>query len=194
MTTISSPDHVAVLMGRFRQGDRAAAGELVDLFYPELRRIAAARMRDEKQDHTWQPTVLVNELYLELLKIKALRAGDGDGEAERQAFLNLAAYLMKRLLITHARRLNKRVVKTGLYDGLESGEQGMETVAAIDSCLDRLAKVNPQMRTLVELRVFEGLPVNEAAERMGVSPRTAARYWAFAQEWLAVELGGAPEA
>lgn len=191
MTTIASPDLVAVLMARFRQGDRAAAGELVDLFYPELRRIAVARMRDEKQDHTWQPTVLVNELYLELVKIKALRAGEADGQAERDAFLNLAAYLMKRLLITHARRLNKRIVKTELWDGIDSGGEAMETVAAIDSCLDRLAKVNPQMRTLVELRVFEGLKVDEAAQRMSISPRTAARYWAFAQEWLAVELGGA---
>lgn len=194
MTSIANPDTVAALMGRFRQGDRAAAGELVDLFYPELRRIAVARMRDEKQGHTWQPTVLVNELYLELVKIKALRAADGDGKAEREAFLNLAAYLMKRLLITHARRLRKRVTKTELNDGLDSGSQGIETVAAIDACLDRLAKVNPHMRTLVELRVFEGLKVDEAAARMGISPRTAARYWAFAQEWLAVELGGAPAA
>jgi RNA polymerase sigma factor (TIGR02999 family) len=182
-------DQVAQLMGRFRQGDHAAAGQLVDLFYPELRRIAVAKMRSEPEGHTWQPTALVNELYLELVKIKALRPGECDAEAEKTAFLNLAAYLMRRLLITHARRLNKRVIKTPVWDDMDSGDNAIETVAAVDSCLERLAQINPHMRTMVELRVFEGLKVDEAAERIGISSRTAARYWAFAQQWLAEELG-----
>ena len=184
------PDTITELMGRFRQGDSAAAAALVDLLYPELRRIAAAYMRREPAGHTWQPTVLVNELYLELIKVKALRAAEGDGAAERQQFLNFAAHLMRRLLISHARRLNKRVIRVPVFDGAGLGNQGLESVAAIDSCLDALAKVNPHMRTMVELRVFEGLKVDEAAARIGISPRTAARYWAFAQQWLAEELEG----
>jgi hypothetical protein len=101
------PESVTILMGRFRQGDRQAAAELVELFYPQLKQIAASRMRGESQPHTWQPTVLVNELYLELVKVRALRAADS-GEEERSAFLNLSAYLMKRLLILHARPLARR--------------------------------------------------------------------------------------
>ena len=111
-----SPDTVRNLMSRFRLGDRQAAGELVSLFYPELRRLAAARMKGEQPNHTWQPTGLVNELYLELLKVKALRASDSDGEAERRAFLSLAAHIMRRLLIEHSRPLSKRSKKSELSD------------------------------------------------------------------------------
>ena len=80
------------LMSRFRSGDRTAADALVEHFYPELRRIAAAKMQTERQEHTWTPTVLVNELYLELVNIKALRAS-GEDSSERDAFLRLAATL-----------------------------------------------------------------------------------------------------
>ena len=85
------------LMSRFRAGDRAAADALVAHFYPELRRIAAAKMRTERPEHTWTPTVLVNELYLELVKIKALRTSHEDA-SERDAFLTLAGHIMRRLL------------------------------------------------------------------------------------------------
>ena len=97
---------IASLMTRFRSGDRQAVGELVDSLYPELRRIAAFRMYRESQEHTWTPTVLVNELYLELVKIRALRPAD-IGEDEREAFLRLSGFLMRRLLIHHARPLSK---------------------------------------------------------------------------------------
>ena len=98
------------LMARFRSGDRDAAGALVDHFYPELRRIAAARMRTESLEHTWTPTVLVNELYLELVKINALRASNEDS-SERDAFLNLAGHIMRRLLIHHSRPLYRKAIK-----------------------------------------------------------------------------------
>src|SRR5436305_11151045 len=83
-------------MARFRNGDHEAAGELVDLFYPELRRIASARMRGERSDHTLQPTAVVHQLYLELVKVKALRAASPGGTDEKAAFLGLAAYLIKQ--------------------------------------------------------------------------------------------------
>src|SRR3954447_6006598 len=98
-------------MASFRRGDRGAAGRLVELFYPELRRIAAARMRGERPDHTLQPTAVVHQLYLELVKVKALRPAGSGGAAEKAAFLGLAAYLMKQLLIHHARPLSKRAEK-----------------------------------------------------------------------------------
>src|SRR5436305_2987702 len=110
-------DSVARLMASFRNGDHQAAGRLVELFYPELRRIAAARMRAERPDHTLQPTAVVHQLYLELVKIKALRPAGSDGSPdEKAAFLGLAAYLMRQLLIHHARPLAKRVAKTELAD------------------------------------------------------------------------------
>src|SRR5258708_22161621 len=104
-------DSVNHLMAELRQGSPEAAGKLVELFYPELRRLASARMLGERSNHTWQPTVLVNELYLELTRIKALppdSAREGDA---RDAFFGLAAFLMRRLLVHHARPLPKRVTK-----------------------------------------------------------------------------------
>src|SRR5262245_26071376 len=98
------------LMARFRSGDRTAADALVGHLYPELRRLAAARMQTERQEHTWTPTVLVNELYLELVKIKALRASHEDS-SERDAFLRLAGHIMRRLLIHHSRPLYRRAQK-----------------------------------------------------------------------------------
>jgi ECF sigma factor len=81
------PDTVARLMANFRNGDHDAAGRLVELFYPELRRIAAVRMRSERPDHTLQPTAVVHQLYLELVKVKALRPASSDGANEKTAFL-----------------------------------------------------------------------------------------------------------
>ena len=109
--TALQPDTVALLMASFRNGDHEAAGRLVELFYPELRRIAAARMRAERPDHTLQPTAVVHQLYFELVKIKALRPASAGGADEKAAFLGLAAYLMKQLLIHHARPLSRRAEK-----------------------------------------------------------------------------------
>src|ERR1041384_8136943 len=116
------------LMSRFRSGDRTAADELLVYFYPELRRLAAARMRMERQEHTWTPTVLVNELYLELVKIKALRAADQDS-GEREAFLKLAGHIMRRLLIHHSRPLYRKAQKVEVNDAELGLHNGMETLA-----------------------------------------------------------------
>jgi len=189
MFSSSKADAVQDLMRRFRTGDKQAAGELVSLFYPELRRLAAARMKRENANHTWQPTGLVNELYLELLKVKALRASDSDGEAERRAFLGLAAHLMRRLLIHHARPLSKRSEKSELEDLPDARMSGTEALTQVEHALDRLVAINPNLRTVVELRVFEGLTGKECAERMGVGTATVGRYWEFARQWLEDEFG-----
>ena len=176
-------------MASFRNGDHEAAGRLVELFYPELRRIAAARMRAERPDHTLQPTALVHQLYLELLKVKALRPASSGGADEKAAFLGLAAYLMKRLLIHHARPLSKRVEKAGLPDlpGLHSEYSLLE----VDDVLDRLAAINPALRRVVEMRVFEGLTREEVAREMGCTA-TVARHWSFARNWLEEAFAGTP--
>src|SRR3954453_14757451 len=98
------PHTIARLMADFRNGDSAAANRLVELLYPELRKLAAAKMKGERSVHTWQPTLLVNELYLALVKIKALGAA-GSADQEKAAFLGLAGHVMKHLLIDHARPL-----------------------------------------------------------------------------------------
>src|SRR3954453_13328420 len=140
-------------MASFRSGDHDAAGRLVEIFYPELRRIAAARMRAERTDHTLQPTAVVHQLYLELVKVKALRPAQFDGEDEKSAFLGLAAFLMKRLLIHHARPLSRRSAKAELVDLPGPGSQAEHSLLEIDDALVRLAAINPALRRVVELRV-----------------------------------------
>jgi RNA polymerase sigma factor (TIGR02999 family) len=175
-------------MKRFRMGDKQAAGELVSMFYPELRRLAAARMKSEQGNHTWQPTGLVNELYLQLLKVKALRASDADAETERRAFLGLAAHMMRRLLIQHARPLSKRSEKSEVGDLPDARISGLESLTQVEQALDRLESINPNLRRVVELRVFEGLTGKECAARMGVGTATVGRYWDFARQWLEDEF------
>src|SRR6185369_3074953 len=99
--------------------------------------------------HTWQATALVNELYLELVKIKALRATESEGEAERQEFLRLSAYLMKRLLIRHARPLAKRSTKTEITDLPALEGSGISDLAEIEDALTKLQEINPQIRSVV---------------------------------------------
>jgi RNA polymerase sigma factor (TIGR02999 family) len=177
-------DTVARLMASFRNGNHSAASQLVEAFYPELRRIAAARMRGERRDHTLQPTALVHQLYLELVKIKALRSTSLDGEDDKKAFLGLAAYLMKRLLIHHARPLSRRVEKTALPDFPTPDSGTEQALIEIDDTLNRLAGINPALRQVVELRVFEGLTREEIAQQMGCGTATVARHWTFARNWL----------
>ena len=164
-------ERINSLMGRFRGGDRQAAGELVDCLYPELHRIAASRMYRERQEHTWTPTILVNELYLELVKIRALRPADVDS-SERDAFLRLSGFLMRRLLIHHARPLSKKASKVPLSElGPELEENGLESLAQTEAMLDRLAAIDPKLRVVVEMRVFEGQPAWSFTSRTGTRAR-----------------------
>lgn len=179
-------------MASFRKGDHEAAGRLVELFYPELRRIAAARMRAERPGHTLQPTAVVHQLYLELVKVKALRPAGSDGADEKAAFLGLAAFLMKRLLIHHARPLSKRAEKVELPDLLNSPLGTKHSLLEIDEVLNRLAAINPALRRVVELRVFEGLTREEIAREMSCGTATVSRHWNFARNWLEEALAGTP--
>src|SRR5206468_8458051 len=153
-----------------------------ELFYPELRRIAAVRMRAERPDHTLQPTAVVHQLYLELVKVKALRPASSGGADEKADFLGLSAYLMKRLLIHHARPLSKRAQKTELPDLI--GSHSEHSLVEIEVVLNRLAAINPALRRVVELRVFQGLTREEIAREMGCGSATVARHWSFARNWL----------
>lgn len=183
-----APGIVTRLMADFRKGDKAAANQLVELLYPELRRLAAAKMKGERKDHTWQPTLLVNELYLALVKVKALGGSNLAVNQEKAAFLGLAGHIMKRLLIDHARPLYRRAEKVDLQEAPNPIPSGTESLHYVEEALSRLAAIDPKFRTVIEMRVFEGLTVNEIAEQLACSPRTAASYWAFAKRWLENEL------
>jgi RNA polymerase sigma factor (TIGR02999 family) len=183
----SIADDIAKLMTAFRAGDSQAARELVDLLYPELRRMAASQMRREPAGHSWQPTALVNEFYLELIKIRALQPGDSAGE-EKQAFLRLAAHVMKRLLIHHSRPLYRRVGKVALEEIPDLAGRGDQELTEITTALGRLETIHPRLRAVVELKVFEGLTGEEIAQRLGCGPATVARDWSFARKWLQEEM------
>ena len=141
-------------------------------------------MADERTNHTWQPTVLVHELYLELTRVKELPPGDAAHTDERNAFLGLAAFLMRRLLVHHARPLPQRISKEEISAAMGIAASGEEQLAEIDSMLRGLEAIDPKLRTVVEMKVFEGLSREEIAERMGCSVRSVARHWEFAQRWL----------
>jgi len=178
------PATVRQLMADFRSGNREAANRLVELFYPELRRLAAKRMKQERRDHTWQPTALINELYLELARIKALPPAGPDSESEKAAFLGLSGFLMKRLLIHHARPLYRRAGKSPTPEELDTPAPDDRDLTEIEDLLTRLGRIDAVLPQIVEMKIFEGVEREEIAARLGCSLRTVARRWEFARQWL----------
>lgn len=177
---------VSQLFLALRDGSRETANRMFEVLYPELRRLAASKMRRERTDHTWQPTALVNELYLQLVQGRALT---DPARAEKNAFFGLAAHMMMRLLIHHARPLRKRSVKVSTDEIPDAVVSSKASLADVELLLSNLAAVDPELRSVVEMKVFEGLGAEIIAERMGCSVRTVERRWNFAKHWLAKELG-----
>ena len=165
-------------------GDRQAAADLLPLVYDELRKLAAARMAAEAPGHTLDATALVHEAYLRLVGDQQF---DGRGH-----FFAAAAEAMRRILVDHAR--SRMAAKRGAgrrvtvdLDRL-SGTDPDEDVLAVHDALDRLAAVEPRVANLVTLRFFGGRTLREAAEDLGIAPRTADAWWAYARAWLAADL------
>ena len=180
---------VAALMLRFRSGDREAADHLFSVLYPELRRLAAAKMNAEGSDHSWQPSLLVNELYLQLIKVKSLSAPESSSRSEREHFLQFAGHVMRHLLIDHARLLSRRTAKIDIANfELIAIENNDATLQDMDDLLARLGAIHPRLRSVVEMKVFEELSVEEIAHRLEVAPRTVARNWTFCKGWLREQL------
>ena len=173
-------------MAAFRQGDKQAADDLIEIFYPQLRRLASRQMSGERAGHSWQPTLLVNELYLEMVKIKALPSPEEGGTDDKAAFFGLAAHLMHRLLIHHARPLRAKAVNVPLE---EVEEVSGGSVDGIDSILAKIERIRPRLRSVVELKVFEGMTIDEIAARLDCSTATVIREWSFAKHFLERELG-----
>lgn len=169
-------------------GDRAALERLLPLVYDELRQLARAQLRRERPDHTLQPTALVHEAFLRL-------AGQREAAgANRSQFFSLAARLMRRVLVDHARARQAakrggpaaRLSLAGLE--IEIPEMAVDFLD-LDRALDRLAAAFERPARIVELRFFGGLEVEEVAALLAVSERTVKRDWSFARAWLLRELG-----
>ena len=183
------------LVGEFRNGDRVAAGKLVELLYPQLRRLALVRMAREKSGHTWQPTALVNELYLELTKVSKLErpysdSAGGASNGERSAFLGFVSHVMRRLLIRHSRRLSHHAEVVPVEDAHfpEGDDPRFENQIQVDAVMAKLEALNPRLRAVVEMRVYEGLSGDAIAEKLGCTRRTVIRDWNFAKQFLAEEF------
>lgn len=183
-------DSITRLMGAFRKGDRDAGAALADLFYPELRRLAAAKMKGERCAHTWQPTALVHELYLELVKVKAFGSSGGSAEEERAAFLRLAGHIMKRMLVHHARPLYRGAQHIDAVEGVLPGVVDDQALQDVEDALSRLEKIDPRLRAVIEMRVFEGMTTEQAARALGCSVGTISGCWNWARSWLREEWAG----
>lgn len=177
-----------LLLNRVNQGDQAAASELLPLVYSQLRAMAGGYLQGEAAKHTLQPTALVHEAYLKLIRT------DGSFK-NRPHFCAVAATAMRQVLIDHARR--KRAAKRGgkrvdiTVDGVEtpSGSGALDLVALSDA-LDKLSELNENHARMVELRFLGGLTVKEVAEVMESNSRTIERDWRRVRAWLRRELGG----
>lgn len=176
-------DQVTLLLERASQGERAALDELIPLVYDELRRIAARFVRKERPGQDIQVTALVNEAYLRLV-------GQRDVTWQnRSHFFGVAANLMRRILVDHARtaKAGKRgggVACVTLNDENVPGSSRSADIVALDDALARLATRDPKLAKLVELRYFGGLTTKETAEMLGVSVSTVEREWVAARAWL----------
>ena len=175
------------------QGDPAAAAQLLPIVYDELRRLAAARLDREKNQHSLDATALVHEAYLRLVDVRNPQQFNG-----RSHFFGAASEAMRRILVEAARR-RQSLKKGGQHrrvdadpDLISDGKSEAE-VLEIDEALGRLADENPQVAKLVELKYFANFTIDEAASILEVSPRTAHRHWAYAKAWLRVEIGASPE-
>ena len=175
---------VTQILSQIESGDPSAADQLLPLVYDELRKLAAARMAQEKPGQTLQATALVHEAWLKLVDVDEAHRWDSRGH-----FFAAAAEAMRRILINRAR--DKRRLKRGgdrervHFDLLaDPATAPDDDLLELDDALSDLAGTNPQAAELVKLRYFAGLPLPEAAAILGLSTRSAARLWAFARAWL----------
>ena len=182
---------VTRILESIQHGDPKAADELLPLVYGELRKLAAAKMAHEVPNQTLQPTALVHEAWLRLVG-QANPKFDG-----RAHFFGAAAEAMRRILIDKARRRNAQRHGGGQQrvdaDELElAAPADDDQLLAVNDALDKLAAQNKTEAELVKLRYFVGMTLEEAAEVLGISARTADNYWAHARAWLFREIKSQP--
>jgi RNA polymerase sigma factor (TIGR02999 family) len=178
---------VTQILDAIGHGELHAADQLLTLVYAELRRLATAKMASESPGQTLQPTALVHEAWLRLTNDDQRKWND------RTHFFAAAAEAMRRILVDNGRR--KRTERHGggkqRVEMPEIASAVMETddkVLAVNEALEKFAVLDPQKAELVKLRYFVGMTLEQAAEALGLSERTAKRYWAFARAWLHEEI------
>jgi RNA polymerase sigma-70 factor (ECF subfamily) len=187
---VPSTTKITQWLAASREGNAEALESLLPLVYDELHRQAARCFRQERAGHTLQPTALVNEVYLRLV-------GQDEMKWQNRAqFFGIAAQMMRRILVSHARA--RRAAKRGggetcitLEEGLAAAPERDVNLLALDEALKRLEALDADKSRMVELRFFSGLSVEETAEVMGVSPRTVDRQWQIAKAWLYREIRAA---
>ena len=181
---------VTRILNAIERGDAKAADELLPLVYEELRRLAARKMSRQSPGHTLQPTALVHEAYIRLVR------SEDRGWNSQTHFFAAAAEAMRHILIDNARRRqrgrhggNRRKVD---LDDIHPTIEGPSTdILALSEAIDRLTEEDPKAAELVKLRYFAGLTLEQVASILGVSRRTADRYWAYARAWLYHEISKA---
>jgi RNA polymerase sigma factor (TIGR02999 family) len=190
---------VTRILSAIDQGDLQAAEQLLPLIYDELRKLAAANLFHEKPGQTLQPTALVHEAYMRLV------ASPGQAEPgcefgkpasqwdSRGHFFAAAAEAMRRILVENARRKRSRKHGGGrqrqeIDPSLIAAPEAADELLALDEALTKLTTVEPQVAELVKLRYFAGLTIPQAANQLGISPRTADSWWAYAKAWLQAVL------
>lgn len=188
MTTLPTPAHeVTQLLLDWSEGNQAALDKLLPLVYKELRRLAHSYLRRERPGHTLQTTALVHEAYLKLVDQRRVHWQN------RAHFFGVAAQLMRRIVVDHARG-HKRAKRGGGAQMLSLDEATVVSrkpnpdLIALDEALTRLAEIDGRKARIVELRFFGGLEVEETAEFLKVSPITVIREWKMAKAWLHREL------
>jgi RNA polymerase sigma-70 factor, ECF subfamily len=178
---------VTALLDDWSRGNHGALNQLLPLVYAELRRIAGRQLQKERVGHTLQPTALVHEVYLRLVDQRHV------DWRNRAHFFGVAAHVMRRILVDHARRrsTSKRgigVQRVAIDDALGAAAPNDVPILALDHALDRLEEIDADLAKLVELRAFGGLTIEEAAHVLDVSPSTAKRDLRTAKAWLKREL------
>jgi RNA polymerase sigma factor (TIGR02999 family) len=179
---------ITALLGDWGRGNPNALNQLLPIVYDELRRVAARQLRSERAGHTLQPTALVHEAFLRLIDQR------GVDWHNRAHFFGVAANVMRRILVDHARRRDAQRRGDGLpclsLEGVnEPAAPDAISVLSLDLALERLANLDQELARIVELRAFGGLTIEEAACVLEVSPSTAKRGWRTAKAWLTHELG-----
>ena len=184
------PAEVTELLRRWSGGDVAARESLVPLVYDELRRLARYYLASQRSDHTLQSTAIVHEAYLRLAGRENVHWED------RSHFFAVAAQLMRRILVDHARKRN--AAKRGgaahltlLVDGaVEPSAQRELDLVALDDALKALAELDERQSRIVELRFFGGLSIEDTSRVLEISPATVKREWSTARAWLYEEISG----
>jgi RNA polymerase sigma factor (TIGR02999 family) len=181
---------VTRILGKIESGDPSAAEQLLPLVYEELRKLAAAKMAQEKPGQTLQATALVHEAYVRLVDTNEPQHWNSRGH-----FFAAAAEAMRRIIVDYARR--RRAEKrggTGQRVSLEEvgplAQAEPDDLLLLDETLQELGREDPVCAKLVEMRCFAGLGVEEAAAILGISPATAYRHWSFARAWLHCQIHG----